>query len=88
MRKLLYSYPDPFSISPLLALLPIVGKTSKLDALTSSLYARYERVTSLQKESVQDGEHRSLDRRYAAEAAMLKQVLDWLEVNPSSASRG
>jgi hypothetical protein len=71
--------PDPFSLSPLLALLPERGKLSRLEALASSLFARHEKVETLRAESTQ----KDLERRYAAEAAMLRQILDWLEVTRS-----
>ncbi len=47
-----------------------------MQALSSSLFARHEKVESLRGEaSTKDQE-----RRYGAEATMLKQVLEWLEV--------
>ena len=81
MRKSHYSPPDDFSLSPLLTLLPVVGKVSRLSSLTSSLFARYERVSGMLNDpqiiANTDAKH-----RYTAEEAMLKQVLDWLEVKP------
>jgi hypothetical protein len=73
-RKSIYSPPDSFSLAPFLALLPVCGDIGKLEELTSSLYARYEKVANQ--------EHAESGRARAAEAAMLKQVLDWLEVHP------
>ncbi len=82
VRRSLYSPPEPFSVSPLVTLLPVRGKISKLDALTSSLYARYEKVKLLQKDAPATGQ--GGQKRYVAEASMLKQVLDWLSLQPES----
>jgi len=81
MKRPLYSSPEPFSLAPLLVLLPVRGKIGKLEALTSSLFARFEKVSALRREIGEDAE-REVVRRLAAEEAMLKQVLDWLAVNP------
>ncbi|MCO6431224.1 MAG: hypothetical protein J5J00_10215 [Deltaproteobacteria bacterium] len=83
MRKNLFSGPDDFSLSPLLTLLPVKGKLSRLDSLTSSLFARYEKVSGILKENPVGAAPES-KRRFLAEEAMLKQVLDWLEVKPGS----
>lgn len=82
MKKSLCSNPEPFSLSPLLALLPVKGQVGKLEALTSSLFARFEKVVALQKEMESNPESPELSRRPASEAAMLRQVLDWLAVKP------
>ena len=82
MKKSLCSNPEPFSLSPLLALLPVKGQVGKLEALTSSLFARFEKVVALQKEMEANPETPELSRRPANEAAMLRQVLDWLAVKP------
>lgn len=79
MRRSTYSGPDAFSTSPLLALLPVVGQVSKLPALTTSLFARYEKVKAQLEEFSAD---RQTLRRYAVEEAMLKQVLDYLALSP------
>ena len=81
MKRSFYSAPEAFSLSPLLALLPVRGEIGKLEALTASLYARYEKVSGLLKEaeSVLGGE---IKRRLLAEQGMLKQILDWLVVKP------
>jgi len=81
MKKSLISPPDSFSIAPLLALLPVRGKIGKLESLTSSLFARFEKVSALRGNLGTDVE-RELVKRLDAEEAMLKQVLDWLAVNP------
>lgn len=80
MRRPLFSPPDPFSLSPLLSLLPVHGRIGALAALTSSLYARFEKVQALRAEL--DAEvDRDAYRRFASEEAMLKSVLDWLAVH-------
>ena len=71
--------PDPFSLSPMLALLPQRGKLTRLESLVSSLFARHENVERLRGEVSE----KELERRYTAESAMLRQILDWLAVNPS-----
>lgn len=71
--------PDPFSLSPLLALIPQKGNLSRLESLVSSLFARYEKVEALRGEATEQ----EAERRYAAESAMLRQILDWLAVKPS-----
>ena len=70
--------PEPFSLSPLLSLLPTLGSVSRLELLVSSLFARYESVEAL-KDSVSAAEQQA---RVASEAAMLRQILDWLAVQP------
>lgn len=80
MKRNLYSAPEAFSISPLLALLPVKGQISKLSGLTASFYARYEKVRGLLAElGSADPE---MKRRLNAEFVMLKQVLDFLAVKP------
>lgn len=85
MKRSLSAPPDPFSLSPLLALLPVRGDVGKLDALTTSLFARYEKVSVLQRELQENAESPEVLRRTASEAAMLRQVLDWLAVKPNEA---
>ena len=70
--------PEPFSLSPLLSLLPYLGSVTRLELLVSSLFARYESVEAIQG-SVEPQEQRA---RVASEAAMLRQILDWLAVQP------
>jgi hypothetical protein len=71
--------PDPFSLSPLLALIPQKGNLTRLESLVSSLFARYEKVEALRVEARET----DTERRYAAESAMLRQILDWLAVKPA-----
>lgn len=66
---------EPFSHAPLVELLPHVGKLAKLKPLTSSLFARFERLER------EDGDPRS-SKEVHAEEAMLQQVLHWLQVTP------
>ena len=82
MKRPIYSPPDPFSMLPLLSLLPSRGSIARLPDLMSSLFARFEHVAALRK-SEEDIE-REMARRLSAEEAMLRQVLEWLRVNPES----
>ena len=86
MNDSLFGFPSAFSSNPLLCLLPSRGHVAKLESLTSSLFARYETVTSLQRE-MKSAQERDLQRAYAAEEAMLRQVLDWLDLKPESGER-
>jgi hypothetical protein len=70
--------PDPFSLSPLLSVLPALGNVSRLESLVTSLFARYESVEA-QREHTDVVETRT---KLASEAAMLRQILDWLAVQP------
>ena len=49
--------------------------------MTSSLYARYEKVQAALKKSGAENGPSETQRRLLAEEAMLRQVLDWLSVN-------
>jgi hypothetical protein len=71
--------PEPFSLSPLLSLLPTLGSVSRLELLVSALFARYESVGGLDA-SIDVPEQRA---RVVSEAAMLRQILDWLAVQPT-----
>lgn len=84
MKRSLCSSPEPFSLLPLLTLLPVQGKVGRLESLTASLFARYEKVVAQQREKPEGKEplDREMQRRFSAEEAMLKQVLDWLAVRP------
>lgn len=83
MKRPTYAPPDPFSMLPLLSILPSTGKLSRLEGLTSSFFARYENVRALSKGGGEiDAE---MARRLGAEEAMLRQVLDWLQVRPEGA---
>ena len=70
--------PESFSLSPLLALLPEGGSLYRLETLVSSLYARQESVEVMRE----DAPDRESERKYAIEAAMLRQILEWLSEKP------
>jgi hypothetical protein len=78
------SAPDTFSLSPLMSILPTVGNVSRLESLVSSLFARFESIDAV-RDNVDGAEARA---RLAHEAAMLRQILDWLSVNPDEESHG
>ena len=77
MTRSLYSPPEPFSLQPLLNLLPVKSQISRLEGMTSSLYARSEKVAGLLK-AIQDSSDLVVKRRLQAEERMLKTVLDWI----------
>jgi hypothetical protein len=80
MKRPTYSPPDPFSMLPLLSILPSTGKLDRLEGLTSSFFARLEHVMAISRSG---GEvEPEVARRLGAEEAMLRQVLDWLKVTP------
>ena len=79
MRKQIYSPPDPFTLSPLLALLPVIGKVGNLPSLSTSLYARYENVKNALHGSELKVDSAAM-QAFASEEAMLKQVLEWLQI--------
>ena len=68
--------PDPFSLSPLLSLLPSCGSITRLEPLMSSFFARHEKVVALKEQA----STKEQERRFACEEAMLRQLLDWLAV--------
>ena len=80
IKRPLYSAPEEFSLSPLLSLLPQKGSVGKLAALTPSLLVRYEKVSELHK-NMSDAQDKSSLKKISAEEAMLRQVLEWLDVN-------
>lgn len=82
MKKSYFGNPDPFALLPMLSLLPVQGDLSKLSNLKESMYARFERVLAFKKGSG-TGEG---TRVMAGELAMLKQVLEFLEVVPEDDS--
>lgn len=79
MKRSLFSAPEDFTMSPLLALLPVIGQVGKLEDLTASLYARHEKVVALKKSLALDGDSDPL-RRLNSEASMLAHVLEYLDV--------
>lgn len=82
MKKGLYSAPDPFSISPLLLLLPVRGDIARLQEYKSSLYARFENVQSMKSDADVGEFAPETWRGLEAEEAMLRAVLDWLAESP------
>jgi hypothetical protein len=76
--------PDQFSLSPLFAVLPSLGNVSRLESLVSALFARFEAVEAL-REHIEAPEARS---KLGNEAAMLRQILDWLAVQPEEGEEG
>ena len=72
------STPEPFALSPLLSILPEGGNLYRLETLVSALYARQETVEALRSEAPD----RESERRCALEAAMLRQILEWLAEKP------
>ena len=81
MKKGFSGQPESFSISPLLSLLPVQGKVTRLEALTSSLFARYEKVRNQLRDESETATQKDIER-YTAEETMLRQVLEWLDVTP------
>ncbi|MBX7145125.1 MAG: hypothetical protein K1X79_11790 [Oligoflexia bacterium] len=88
MKRSLMSAPESFTLAPLLALLPSRGDVSKIESLTPSLFARYEKVLAFQRECAQNPELADSSRRFFAESAMLRTVLDWLQVKPENPQEG
>ncbi|MGI6524304.1 MAG: hypothetical protein ACOX2O_03285 [Bdellovibrionota bacterium] len=80
MEKSKYSAPDNFSISPFLALLPVLGSVSDLEQMSNSMFARYEKV-NLMKKGFAGAVDSDDYRKILAEEAMLKHVLDWLSIS-------
>ena len=77
MKRSLASPPDPFSVHPLLAVLPSRGSLVRLEDFRSALFARYEGVQRGLQSAAQNQEIR---RRLSAEEAMLRVVLEWLQL--------
>lgn len=77
-HKPLFEPSDPSSVFPLVSLLPARGTALKLRGLTSSLFARHERVRQAINELDRGEVSPEVRRRYLAEEAMLRQVLEWL----------
>jgi hypothetical protein len=82
MKRSLLSPPDAGTRMPLVALLPSRGDISKLEGLTSSLFARYERAQRALSEQKSGS---LLYKRTQAEFFMLKEVLEWLSVDTQAA---
>jgi hypothetical protein len=76
---------EAFSLAPLLSIIPGDGGTDRLESFTASFFARYEKVRDLRSAS---GVSKDVDRHYASEEAMLRQVLDWLAVKTTEQNNG
>ena len=83
MKRNLLSPPEPFTLSPMLSLLPVLGSPGKLEGLKASLFARYEKVTAQRKAATEGGDSEQR-RKLEAESNMLFQVLDWLDLKPEA----
>jgi hypothetical protein len=77
-QKPLFEPADSGSVYPLMSLLPTLGNVQKLHELTSSLFARHERVRQILRDLELGEAPLELRRPYGAEEKMLKQVLEWL----------
>ena len=66
-------------------MVPSRGKVGRLESQTSSLFARYEKVQAVHKELLAGEDGREHAKSFAAEALMLKEVLDWLSVSTEDA---
>lgn len=82
MKKPISGPIDPFALAPLLSVLPARGKTERLESFAASFFARYEKVRELRAQAVK----KESERQCAIEEAMLRQVLDWLAINPEAGS--
>lgn len=71
---------DPFGLAPLLSVLPARGRTDRLESFAASFFARYEKVREQRGQAVK----KEVERQFAVEEAMLRQVLDWLAINPNT----
>lgn len=78
MKRSFFAPIDPYSLSPLFALISQRGDVKELIRLKPSLFARYEKVKAIRSE---DGvnEVRDIFKKLIAEEEMLKEVLDWLD---------
>jgi hypothetical protein len=74
-----YGSPDDFTMAPLLSLLPTIGDVTKLEGVTSSLYARYEKISQILREAERAGQS---PQKFVRELDLLKEVLAWLAVTP------
>lgn len=74
MSQELFNPPGDFGLSPLIACLPATADSRQVAAVRDLLVSRFERVA----QEVKKGKRQS-DSEYA----MLRQVLEWLEVDTS-----
>lgn len=78
MKKSIFSPIDPYSLSPLFALIPQRGDLKELIKHKPSLFARYEKVKAIRSEEGVS-EVKDIFKKLIAEEEMLKEVLDWLD---------
>jgi len=81
-----FSAPDPYTLSPLFALLPEQGQLIDLEGLSSSLFARLDGLLAFKDGLDRDRQREEL-KRVAAEEAMLRVALEWLSVKVESSGR-
>ncbi len=74
---------DLCSLSPVTTMLPAIGNVARLEGSVSSLFARHEVVEKSMRAVSGDSELESLER----ERAMLREVLNWLSVEPDDSGR-
>ena len=77
MKDDIVDYPEPFSVMPLLTLLPAGGDINALSRFTSSLYARSEKVAIL-LDNVDPADANTSCKHLLAEQEMLNEVLNYL----------
>ncbi|MCB0317880.1 MAG: hypothetical protein KDD56_03925 [Bdellovibrionales bacterium] len=85
MSKSKFSPPEPFFIDPLLHMLPAKGMLTDLESLSSSMFAKYKNL-SLMLENVDSSN--SMITKMESEQLMLRQVLEWLKLNPDESGLG
>jgi hypothetical protein len=77
-HKPLFEVSEIGTMHPLLSILPNFGSVSKLRALTSSLFARHQRILQMISQlELMEGAAETR-RRYLSEEIMLRQALEWL----------
>lgn len=69
---------DLFSVSPFLSIMPVLSSINELEHMTSSLFARYEKVSALRRKLKNSNNTSDEYFQLRAEEKMLKSVLDWL----------
>jgi len=81
-----FSAPDPYTLSPLFALLSEQGQLIDLEGLSSSLFARLDGLLTVKENLDRDRQREEL-KRVTAEEAMLRVALDWLSVKVDNSGR-
>jgi len=77
-----YSQPDEFTTAPLLILVPPKGDVNSLDGFSTSLYARFEKLSLTIKELERGGQGGANIERIITERDMIREVLAWLAITP------